>query len=57
MKSIITHLKNYSGTASEYTYSLTLTSACKTALEAEGTTSPNGNLWTEYVSDLGWNLK
>ena len=56
MKSIITHLKNYSGTTDEFKYSLTLTSACKTSLEAEGTTSPNGNLWTEYVSDLGWNL-
>jgi hypothetical protein len=56
MKSIITHLKNFAGTADEFLNSLTLTSACKTLLEAEGATSPNGNLWTEYVADLGWTL-
>lgn len=56
MKSVITHLKNYSGTTSEFTYNLTLSSASKTALEAEGATSPNGNLWSEYVDDLGWTL-
>ena len=57
MKSIITHLKDYSGTTSELTYSLTLSSASKLALEAEGATSPNGNLWSEYVDDLGWTLR
>lgn len=56
MKSIISCLKDYSGTASQGTYILTLKDQCKTALEAEGATSPNGNLWTEYVSDLGWVL-
>lgn len=57
MKSVITHLKNYAGTDKEFTCVLALSSACKTALEAEGTTSPNGNLWTDYIDDLGWNLK
>lgn len=56
MKSIITHLKDYSGTTSEFAYSLTLSSASKTALEAEGATSPNGNTWSQYVDDLGWTL-
>lgn len=57
LKSIITHLKNYAGTDKEYTYTLTLSSVSKTALEAEGATSPNNNLWTEYIDDLGWILK
>lgn len=56
MKSVISCLKDYSGTESEGVYTLTLKDECKTALEAEGATSPNGNLWTEYVSDLGWVL-
>jgi hypothetical protein len=54
MKSIITHLKDYSGTDKEYTYTLTLSSTSKTALEAEGATSPNGNTWLEYLDDIGW---
>lgn len=54
MKSIITHLKNYAGTTSEFTYKITFSSACLTALEAEGTTSPSGNTWTEYIEELGW---
>lgn len=57
IKNIITHLKDYSGTDKEYTYTLTLSSASKTALEAEGATSPNGNTWLEYIEDKGWNLK
>lgn len=55
MKSVITHLKDYSGTSNEFTYKVTFSSACITALEAEGATSPNGNLWTDYINDLGWN--
>ena len=54
MKSIITHLKNYAGTTSEFTYKTIFSSACLTALEAEGATSPNGNSWTQYIEDLGW---
>ena len=55
--SIITHLYNYAGTTSEGTYSITLASASKTKLAAEGATSPNGNTWAEYIGDLGWVLK
>ena len=55
MKHIISHLVNYAGTENEYVYKITFTSACKTALEAEGNTSPNGNTWLDYMTDLGWN--
>lgn len=55
MKSIITHLKNYAGTDKEFTCKVTFSSACLTALEAEGATSPNGNNWLDYMTDLGWN--
>lgn len=55
MKSVISCLKDYSS-ESTGVYTLTLKDECKIALEAEGNTSPNGNLWTEYVADLGWNL-
>lgn len=56
MKNVIKHLQDYSGTSNEFSYSITFSSECKTALEAEGTTSPNGNLWSEYIDDLGWTL-
>ena len=55
LKNIILHLKDYSGGSTE-THILTLKDGCKTLLEENGNTSPNGNLWTEYVSDLGWTL-
>lgn len=55
MKSIISCLKDYSGTENEFKYTVSFTSACKTALDAEGNTSPNGNTWRQYASDLGWN--
>lgn len=57
MKSIISCLKDYSGTSSEFTKKLTLSSSCKTALEAEGTTSPNGNTWAEYAYDKCWTIE
>ena len=55
LKSIISCLKDYS-TENTGAHTITFADQCKTALEAEGATSPNGNLWTEYVSDLGWVL-
>lgn len=55
--SVITHLKDYSGTDSEFANTLTLSSSTKTALEAEGATSPNGDTWVEYIKDIGWNLE
>lgn len=54
MKSIISALKNYSGTDKEFTYSVVFKPACWEALEADST-SPTGTTWEEYVSSLGWN--
>lgn len=56
MKNIIEHLKDYSGDSTNaYKHTVTFSSACKSALDAEGNTSPNGNTWRQYASDLGWN--
>lgn len=57
MKSIITALKDYSGTTSEYTYKITFSSACVTALEAEGATAEyNGEActWTDLIENKKW---
>ena len=56
MKSIISALKDYSGTDKEFTYTVTFTSACITALDKEGNNSPNGNTWRNYANDKGWNI-
>ena len=55
LKSIINHLKDYSGTDKEFTCKLTLSSASKTLLENEGATAPNGSTWLEYAYSKGWN--
>lgn len=55
LKSIITHLANYAGTDSEFTYTLTLHANAWERLEAEGITSPSGTLWRDYIGELGWN--
>lgn len=64
MKSIITHLKDYSGTTSEFTYTVTFKASAFEALEAEGSTAEytdaEGNTtlitWAEYIDNLKWNL-
>lgn len=69
MKGIITHLKNYTGTDYEKTYTLTLKSSCVTELEtAEFTASDMDELykkginvtddmtWVDVIDDLKWNL-
>lgn len=56
LKSLITHLFNWAEQGTTKTYTLTLHSASKALLEAEGATSPNGNTWAEYIADLGWTL-
>lgn len=56
MKSVITHLKDYSGTTSEYTYTVTFKTSAFETLEASDEKSPNGNTWAEYIDDLKWNL-
>ena len=54
MKSVITHLKNYSGTADAGKKTVKFTDACWVALEADST-APDGNTWRDYVeTTLGW---
>lgn len=53
MKSIIAHLANYAGTASESVYTVRFRSDRWSALEASGT-APNGGTWKDYVISLGW---
>ena len=54
MKSVISCLKNYSGTSSELVNTISFTGACWAALEADST-APDGGTWEEYVYNLGWN--
>lgn len=53
-KSIITALKNYSGTTDEFKYTVSFSANTKTLLEAEGATAPNGTTWLEYANAKGW---
>jgi hypothetical protein len=54
MKSVITHLKNYSGTADAGKKTVKFTDDCWTALEADSV-APDGNTWRDYVeTTLGW---
>lgn len=53
MKSVITHLRNYSGTENEYKYYVRFKPNCWNALEADSV-SPTGTTWAEYVDSLGW---
>ena len=58
-KKVITHLKNYSGTSSEYTCTLTVKSASYASLEAEGATAEYNGVactWTELIDNFKWNL-
>lgn len=56
LKSIISCMKDFSGTENEYTCTITFNSNYFSKLEEEGNASPNGNTWAEYVDDLKWNL-
>ena len=59
LKSIITHLKDYSGTDSENTYTVTFKASAFSALEAEGSTAEYNGVactWTELIDNLKWNL-
>ena len=56
MKSIITHLKDYAGTADEYKYTVTFKATAFETLEASDEIPPSGATWTEYIDDLKWNL-
>ena len=54
LKSILTALKDYSGTANEYSYTVALRSENWAVLEADGATAPNGQTWIDYVGNKGW---
>lgn len=56
LKSVISCLKDYSGTDSEYKYTIIFKASAFNALETEGAASPNNNTWAEYIDDLKWNL-
>ncbi len=59
MKSIISCLKDYTGTTSEHTYTLTFKTSVFNALEAEGATAEyNGAecTWAELIDNKKWNL-
>lgn len=57
MKSIITHLKNYTGTENAGAYTLTLNDACKTLMAEQGAIEEfDGKTYDAYIADIGWNL-
>ena len=59
LKSIISCLKDYTGTTSEHTYTVTFKTSAFNALEAEGTTAEyNGEActWAELIDNKKWNL-
>lgn len=59
MKNVITALKDYAGTTSEYTYTVTFKTSAFEALEAEGATAEYNGVactWAELIDNLKWNL-
>lgn len=54
-KSVITALKDYSGTANEFAYTITFSTTTLNLLDAEGATAPNGGTWLSYIEDKKWN--
>ncbi len=55
-KSIITHLKDYAGTADEYKYTVTFQASAFETLEASDEKPQSGNTWAEYIDNIKWNL-
>lgn len=59
MKSIISCLKDYSGTDGEYSYTVTFKTSAFNVLESEGSTAEyNGEActWAELIDNKKWNL-
>lgn len=59
IKSIISCLKDFSGTTSEYTTTITFKTSAFEALEAEGATAEYNGVactWAELIDNLKWNL-
>lgn len=55
-KSILTALKNLTGTGNENGMSITLSSETWALLDTDGNTSPDGGTWREYVQGKYWNM-
>lgn len=56
-KSILTHLKNFTGTGKEHSTIVTLHANTWALLDDDGNTAPDGSTWREYVqSTLCWNI-
>lgn len=57
MISVITHLKDYSGTENAGKYTLTLKDTCKTLMAEQGAIEElGGKTYDQYITDIGWNL-
>ena len=57
MKSVITHLKDYSGTENAGKQTLTLKDTCKTLMAEQGEIEElDGKTYDAYIADIGWNL-
>lgn len=59
IKSIISCMKDFSGTANEYKYTITFKTSAFEALEAEGTTAEYNGVtctWAELIGFKKWNL-
>lgn len=54
-KNIIQCLANYNGTSNDLVNTITFHADVWSALDEEGNTSPNGNAWKNYITDIGWN--
>ncbi len=55
-KSVISCLKNFTGTGKEYTTTVTFGATTWGYLDAEGNASPDGTTWREYITNtLCWN--
>ena len=56
LKSILTALKDFTGTENEYAQTITLSGESWAILDADGNNSPNGNTWRDYVAQKKWNI-
>lgn len=55
-KSILSNLKDFTGTDNELTRTVTLHADTWALLDADGATSPTGTTWAEYVTAKRWNM-
>ena len=53
---ILIALENYSGTSNEFKYSISFSGGVWDRLVGEGTASPEGTTWKQYVQSKGWNI-